>query len=172
MLYGFLVCVICTAFSIFIVCHFSHLWSLTSAYFCWHLLQSFIIGHQCAFPATVDCNVQDSVDRSEPPDPPWCAPEACPTNVLWNSHTFAVKRSSEYFSTVQHLNWECRKHLIARQTSFTPNEESALSRLIQAWIRTLIWPGSIRILIIYPDQPFVRIHAWISCDDAIAIDNS
>jgi len=59
---------------------------------------------QCAFAATIDCNVRNSGDKSELPNPTLYAPEACPTDGARNDHTLEAEEVSVYTVTVQPLN--------------------------------------------------------------------
>jgi len=52
-------------------------------------------GRRCAFAAMIDCNVRNSGDKSELPNPTLYAPEACPTDAR-NHRTLEVKQISVY----------------------------------------------------------------------------
>jgi len=59
---------------------------------------------QCAFAATIDCNVRNSGDKSELPNLTLYARVICPTDGERNDRTLEAEQVSVYTVTVQPLN--------------------------------------------------------------------
>ena len=74
-------------------------------------------GRRCAFAATVDCNVRNSDDMSEPLNLSLYVPEACPTRSGRDHHTFAAEQVSAQIAVVRRSNLEYRKVSTAGRTS-------------------------------------------------------
>jgi len=72
---------------------------------------------QCAFAATIDCNVRNSNDKSELANLTLYAPEACPTDDARNDRTLEEVQVSVYTITLQRLNREYRRDSVAERTS-------------------------------------------------------
>ena len=79
-------------------------------------LLSLVLDRQCAFAATVDCNVRHSDGMSEPPNQPLYVPEACPTSGVRNHRTIAITPLSAQIVVVWRSNRKYRKDLLVGQT--------------------------------------------------------